>query len=92
MFVEGKTNELSTAISYHEHKRSAKFTASGGGRTYCVPKSENAQYKVENGIQSNTGINSFRFPKSPSSWKQWLEGISDTAEKEELINLLLTVH
>ena len=48
-------NKISTTISYYEHKRSAKFTASGDGRTYCVPKNENTQYKVENDIQSNTG-------------------------------------
>ena len=48
-------NKISTTISYYEHKRSAKFTASGDGRTYCVPKNENTQYKVENDIQSNIG-------------------------------------
>ena len=47
--------EISTAISYQEdkHTRSAMFTTSGSGN-YCVLKWENTQYKVENGIQSNT--------------------------------------
>ena len=31
--------EISTTMSYHEDKRSAKFTTSGGGN-YCVPKQE----------------------------------------------------
>ena len=50
--------EISTTISYHEDKCSAKFTATGG-RNYGVPKWENTQYKVqkvENDIQSNAGI------------------------------------
>ena len=55
-------NKISTTISYYEHKRSAKFTASGDGRTYCVPKNENTQYKVENDIQSNTGSFFFSLP------------------------------
>ena len=36
------------------------ITISGSG-SFCVPKCENEQYKVENGIQSNTGIVFFRF-------------------------------
>ena len=55
MLVGEKMSKISAAISYQEHKRSAKFTARGGGSTYCVPKNENTQCKVENDIQSNIG-------------------------------------
>ena len=68
--------EMSTAISYQEDKRSAKVTTSGSGNYYCTPKCENTHSKVENGIHSNTGIvlsfflfvwGFFCFPKSASS-------------------------
>ena len=41
-----KVKETSTTISYHEEKRSEKFTASGS-ENYCVSKWENMQYKVK---------------------------------------------
>ena len=61
-----RMKEISTAISYQEdkHTRSAMFTTSGSGN-YCVLKWENTQYKVENGIQSNTDF--FFCPRIPSS-------------------------
>ena len=40
-----KVKEISTTISYHEEKRSEKFTASGNGN-YCVTKWEDTQYKA----------------------------------------------
>ena len=60
--------EISTAISYQEdkHTRSAIFTTIVSGNN-CVLKWENTQYKVENGIQSNTDF--FFCPKISSSWK-----------------------
>ena len=82
--------EISTAISYQEDKRSAKVTTSGSGNYYCTPKCENTHYKVENGVHSNTGIVLsfflfvwffFCFPKSASSWKQWWQGISRYSRK-----------
>ena len=51
--------EISTTISYQENKRSEKFTTSGSG-DYCVPKLENTQYKVENGIQSKSNFTSLK--------------------------------
>ena len=49
MLVGEKMKEISTTISYHKGKRPVKFTTSCGGNC-CVPKWENTQYKVENGI------------------------------------------
>ena len=64
MLIVKKMEEISTTISYQEDKRSAKVTASGSRNYYCVPKCENTHYKVENGIQSNTGIVFFfKLPK-----------------------------
>ena len=41
--VIGENIKEISAISYHEDKRSEKFTTIGRGN-YCVPKWENTQY------------------------------------------------
>ena len=76
MLIVEKMEEISTTISYQEDKRSANLTIKGSGNYYFVLKCEVTQYKVIDGIQSNIGILFFRFPASPGSWKQWLQGIS----------------
>ena len=62
-----------------------------GSRKYCVLKWENTQYKVENGIQSNkiffVGLLKILAVKSSGCM-----AFRDTAEKEVLINVMLTMH
>ena len=67
MLIVEKMEEISTTISYQEDKRSANLTIKGSGNYYFVLKCEVTQYKVIDGIQSNTGILFFRFPASPGS-------------------------
>ena len=69
MLIVKKMDEISTTISYHEEKHSAKVSIRGIGNYSCVPKCKNTQYKAENGIQSNIGIVFFRFPESSSNRK-----------------------
>ena len=82
--------EIATKISYHHGQRSEKSIKSGS-RKYCVLKWENTQYKVENGIQSNkiffVGLLKILAVKSSG-----FRAFRDTAEKEELINVMLTMH
>ena len=49
MFIGEKIKEISATISYHAKKPSERFTISGS-RSYCAPKWENTQYKVDNNI------------------------------------------
>ena len=51
------SEEMSVIISYQEIKRQAKVTASGKSENDCC-------VKVESNFKPNTGIASFRFPKS----------------------------
>ena len=83
--------EISTSISYHKETRSEKFTTSGSGN-YCVPKWENIQYKVENGIQSKRIFFFFASPEVLTVKSSGCRTFRDTAEKEELIDLMLTMH
>ena len=53
-------------------------------------KCENTQYKVENSIQSNAGTVSASL-NILSVESSGCRAFQDTAEKEELINLLLTI-
>ena len=62
MLIVKKMDEISTTISYHEEKRSAKVSIRGSGNYSCVPKYKNTLYKVENVIQSNIGIVFFPLP------------------------------
>ena len=91
MLIGEKIKEKSTAISYHEEKRSEKFTSSGSGDFY-IPKWEITQYKVENGIQlSKEIVFFFASPKIRAVKSSGCRAFRDTAEKEELINLMLTM-
>ena len=90
MLMGKKIKEISTTNSYHEDKRSEKFTAICSGN-YCVLKWENAQHKVENSIQSNTAI-FFASSKVLAIKSTGFRAFRDTAEKEELINLMLAMH
>ena len=87
-----KTKKFST-ISYHEDKRSEKITTSGRG-SYCVPKWENTQYKDENCIQPNNKIGFLFFTslKVLAVKSSGCRAFRDTVEKEELINLMSTMH
>ena len=91
ILIGEKIKEIST-FSYHKDNRSEKFTTSGRGN-YSVPKWENTQYKAENCIQPNNKIDFFvgslkvLAVKTSGCIAFW-----DTAEKEELINLMLTMH
>ena len=90
MLMGKKTKEISTTNSYHEDKLSEKFTSICSGN-YCVLKWENTQHKVDNSIQSNTGI-FFASLKVLAVKSTGFRAFRDTAEKEELINLMLTKH
>ena len=90
MLMVKKTKEISTTNSHHEDKLSEKFTSICSGN-YCVLKWENTQHKVDNSIQSNTGI-FFASLKVLAVKSTGFRAFRDTAEKEELINLMLTMH
>ena len=73
MLIGEKIKEKSTAISYHEEKRSEKFTSSGSG-DFCIPKWEITQYKVENGIQLSKEIVFFSLPQKSEQLKAAIAG------------------
>ena len=81
MLIRGKLEEISATISYYEIiSRSAKFTPCGNGN-FCVPKISKCALQSWKWYPVKYGNNFFSRSKSPSSCKQWLQGISRYGRK-----------
>ena len=85
MFIGEKIKEISATISYNAKKPSERLTLSGS-RSYCAPKWENTQ-----SIIVSNQITIFFASQALAVKSSGCRAFWDTAEMEELINVMLKI-